>query len=80
MKLKHFIFAFLAMLSFAFSGFAQTVSTMADLKTALQATTSSEIVLGSDIEQTSLITIPKGVSHTLNLNGHNVTAKSTFRD
>ena len=74
MKLKHFIFVFLAMLSFAFSGFAQsTVSTAEDLKAALESSTGGEVVLGGDITLPAQISVPKKIAHTLDLNGHKIT-------
>ena len=72
MKLKQFIFALVAMLSFAFSAFAQTVTTAADLKAALSST-GAVVTLGDDITMTETISIPSGVSVTLDLNGKNIT-------
>ena len=73
MKLKQFIFALVAMLSFSFSAFAQTVTTAEALKAALESTTGSEVVLGGDITLPAQITVPKKTAHTLDLNGHEIT-------
>ena len=74
MKLKQFIFALVAMLSFSFSSFAQsTVSTAEGLKAALESTTGGEVVLGGDITLPAQITVPKKTAHTLDLNGHKIT-------
>ena len=75
MKLKQFIFALVAMLSFSFSGFAQTVSTEADLKAALSST-GAVVTLGDNITMTETISIPSGVSVTLDLNGKNITTSA----
>ena len=74
MKLKHFIFVFLAMLSFAFSGFAQTtVKNEAELRAVLESTQSGSVVLGNNIELSAQVTIPKKTTHTLDLNGKKIT-------
>ena len=73
MKLKQFIFALVAMLSFSFSAFAQTVTTAEALKAALESTTGSEVVLGGDITLPAQITVPKKTAHILDLNGHEIT-------
>ena len=72
MKLKQFIFALVAMLSFAFSAFAQTVSTEAELKAALSST-GAVVTLGDDITVAEAISIPKGITVTLDLNGKSIT-------
>ena len=73
MKLKQFIFALVAMLSFAFSAFAQsTVSTMADLQAALNG--GGEVTLGASITVSAPVTIPSGSEVVLNLNGKTLKA------
>ena len=72
MKLKQFIFALVAMLSFAFSAFAQTVTSAADLKDALSST-GAVVTLGDNITVAEAISIPKGITVTLDLNGKSIT-------
>ena len=73
MKLKQFIFALVAMLSFAFSGFAQTVVTdAAGLKSAVSST-GAVVTLGDNITVAEAISIPKGITVTLDLNGKSIT-------
>ena len=73
MKLKQFIFALVAMLSFAFSAFAQTVVTdAAGLKNAVSST-GAVVTLGDDITVAEAISIPKGITVTLDLNGKSIT-------
>ena len=73
MRLKQFIFALVAMLSLTFSVSAQTtVSTAADLKDALSST-GAVVTLGDDITMTEVISIPQGISVTLDLNGKKIT-------
>ena len=73
MRLKQFIFALVAMLSLTFSVSAQkTVSTAADLKNALSST-GAVVTLGDNITMTEVISIPQGISVTLDLNGKKIT-------
>ena len=73
MKLKQFIFALVAMLSFSFSSFAQTtVSSQADLETALQ--NGGEVTLGASITVSAPVTIPSSSEVVLNLNGKTLKA------
>ena len=74
MKLKQFIFALVAMLSFAFSAFAQgtTVSTEADLQAALNG--GGEVTLDASITVSAPVTIPSGSEVVLNLNGKTLKA------
>ena len=73
MRLKQFIFALVAMLSFAFSGFAQTVVTdAAGLKNAVSST-GAVVTLGDNITVAEAISIPKGITVTLDLNGKSIT-------
>ena len=73
MKLKQFIFALVAMLSFSFSGFAQTtVSSQTELETALQ--NGGEVTLGASITVSAPVTIPSGSEVVLNLNGKTLKA------
>ena len=73
MKLRQFIFALVAMLSFSLSAFAQTtVSSEDQLRTALSST-DAVVTLGDDIKVMAAISIPKGVSVTLDLNGKSIT-------
>ena len=76
MKQKHFILALVAMLSFAFSAFAQTtVTTEADLRTAMSS--AGAITLGGDIELEKAIVIPKKIAIVLDLNGHRIEGVTT---
>ena len=73
MKLKQFIFALVAMLSFSFSAFAQsTVSTEADLQAALNG--GGEVTLGASITVSAPVTIPNDAEVVLNLNGKTLKA------
>ena len=74
MKLKQFIFALVAMLSFAFSAFAQStkVSTEADLQAALNG--GGEVTLDASITVSAPVTIPSGSEVVLNLNGKTLKA------
>ena len=74
MKQKQFFFALVAMLSFVFSGFAQTtVTTEAQLKAALESAQGGSVVLGNNIVLSAQVTIPKKSVHTLDLNGKKIT-------
>ena len=74
MKLKQFIFALVAMLSFSFSAFADAtvVSTEAALKEALNG--GGEVTLGASITVSSPVTISSGIDVVLNLNGKTLKA------
>ncbi len=78
MKQKHFILALVAMLSFAFSAFAQTtvtVTTEAELRTAMSS--AGAVTLGGDIELDAAIVIPKKIAIVLDLNGHRIEGVTT---
>ena len=73
MKLRQFIFALVAMLSFSLSAFAQTtVSTEDALKEALNG--GGEVTLGASITVSSPVTISSGKDVVLNLNGKTLKA------
>lgn len=68
--------ALVAMLSFTFSAFAQTtVTTEAELKTAMSSANS--IVLDADITLQETVVIPKKIAVTLDLNGHRIEGVTT---
>ena len=71
MKLKQIIFTLVVMLS-SFANAAVTVTSEADLEKAL--TTGGDVVLGSNIIVTEMITVPAGVTATLDLNGCAITS------
>ena len=76
MKQKHFILALVAMLSFAFSAFAQTtVTTEDELRTAMSS--AGAVTLGVDIELEKAIVIPKKIAIVLDLNGHRIEGVTT---
>lgn len=72
MKQKQFFFALVAMLSFVFSGFAQTtVSSEDELRAALTSSTGGEITLAEDVTLKENIETGNG-NYTLNLNNHQI--------
>jgi len=76
MRLKQFMFALVAMLSFTFSALAQTtVTTEAELKTAMSS--GGAVVLGADIELKGAVVIPKKVAIVLDLNGYSIEGVTT---
>ena len=73
MKLRQFIFALVAMLSFSLSAFAQTTVSSEDaLKEALNG--GGEVTLGASITVSSPVTISSGNVVVLNLNGKTLKA------
>ena len=72
MKLKQFIFAFVAMLSLTFSAFAQSVTTQEQLQEALNG--GGNVTLDASITVTAPVTIPSGSEVVLNLNGKTLKA------
>lgn len=77
-RLQYFAMLCVFVTLFAGSAWGADVTTLDALKSALS--TGGTITLGGNITTTECLTIPKGKTVTLNLNGHNISSDTTNKD